>query len=54
MNVNGTGVTRLTQSLGLDTEPVFSPDGTRIAFATARFGNLDIAVMNADGTGVGA
>ena len=31
---------------------MFSPDGTRIGFATARFGNLDNAVMNADGTNV--
>jgi Tol biopolymer transport system component len=53
MNVNGTGVTRLTATAGLDTEPVFSPDGTKIAFATERFGgNLDIAVMNVNGTGV--
>src|SRR5262245_11678763 len=50
MNVNGSGVTRLTTASGLDTEPVVSPDGARIAFTTERFGNLDIAVMNTDGS----
>jgi Tol biopolymer transport system component len=52
MNVNGTGIARLTSSAGLDTEPVFSPDGSRIAFATERFGKLEIAVMNTNGTNV--
>lgn len=50
MNVDGTGVLRLTNSPGIDTEPVFSPDGTKIAFVSARSGNLDIWVMNANGT----
>jgi len=52
MNVNGSGVTRLTSHVGLDTEPVVSPDGTKIAFATERYGELDIAVMNIDGSNV--
>lgn len=53
MNANGTGVTRINAAPGLDTQPVWSPDGTRIAFTTARFGGgLDIAVMNSDGTNV--
>lgn len=52
MNVNGSDVKRLTGTAGLDTEPVFSPDGTKIAFATERSGNLDIAVMDANGSNV--
>ena len=52
MDVNGTNVRRLTFSEGVDTEPVFSPDGTKIAFASSRSGNLNIFVMNVDGTGV--
>jgi len=50
MDVNGTNVRRLTTSPGIDTEPVFSPDGSKIAFASTRAGNLDIWVMNADGS----
>jgi Tol biopolymer transport system component len=46
MNANGTGITRRTTHAGLDTEPVFSPDGTRLAFASEIFGQLDIVVMN--------
>ena len=36
----------------MDTEPVFSRDGKRIAFSSDRGGNddLDIWVMNVDGT----
>lgn len=35
-----------------NTYPFRSPDGTKIAFESDRNGNLDIYVMNADGTGV--
>ena len=34
-----------------DVDPTFSPDGTRIAFATYRDGNYEIYTMNPDGTG---
>lgn len=50
MDANGSNVRRLTTSPGIDTEPVFSPDGSKIAFASTRSGNLDIWVMNADGS----
>lgn len=52
MDVNGSNQTRLTSSPGLDIEPVFSPDGTRLAFASARFGQLDIFVMTLANGGV--
>ncbi len=34
-----------------DTDPVFSPDGRKIAFCSDRNGNKDIYLVNADGTG---
>ena len=48
MNPDGSGLTRLT-STDQDAFPTWSPDGTRIAFASHRDGNWEIYVMNADG-----
>ncbi len=45
------GVRQLTHNDWEDEFPVWSPDGTRIAFASDRLGNFDIFVMDADGTG---
>ena len=50
VNVDGTGLLRLTDDPGLDVDPAWSPDGKRIAFASDRAGNLDIYVMDADGS----
>lgn len=54
MNADGTNATRLTNNSSSDTEPVFSPDGTKIAFSSASFRDSiqDIYSMNADGTGL--
>ena len=41
-------IRRLTNNSDRDEDPAWSPDGTRIAFASTR----DIHVMNADGSGV--
>ena len=49
MRADGTHVRRLTDSPGLDEGPEFSPDGTKIAFSSARDGQQEIYVMNADG-----
>lgn len=60
MAADGSNERRLTDERGdistpagvqFQTDPAWSPDGTRIAFASAREGSFDIYVMNADGTG---
>jgi Tol biopolymer transport system component len=50
MRPDGSDVHRLTDSPGLDEGPVWSPDGTKIAFSSARDGQQEIYVMNADGS----
>jgi Tol biopolymer transport system component len=52
INIDGTGLTRLTNELLEDYEPDWSPDGERIVFVSRRASNSDIYVMNADGTNV--
>ena len=61
MNANGGHQRRLTssdvsnpaspQELFFQIEPAWSPDASRIAFASRRSGAYDIYVMSADGTG---
>jgi Tol biopolymer transport system component/alpha-tubulin suppressor-like RCC1 family protein/lysophospholipase L1-like esterase/chitodextrinase len=46
MKPDGTGQTRLTFSPADDSEPILSPDGTRVAFTSTRGGHSDIWVMN--------
>ena len=43
------GVARLTTDQAADLQPRWSPDGTRIAFASARDGKLEIYTMDAEG-----
>ena len=50
MAVDGSGLTRLTDSPGWDGEPSWSPDGSQIVFASDRAGGPAIYVMNADGS----
>ena len=63
INVDGTGPRRLTRTAALETEPVWSPDGTRIAFASDRHVKhgrhldrngpaFEIYTMRADGTNI--
>ncbi len=57
IDADGTDLTNVSNNPGSatvgssDSQPSFSPDGTRIAFQSNRRGNPDIWVMNADGTG---
>jgi len=48
--IDGTGEIQLTFTDEANRTPVFSPDGTKIAFQSERDGNREIYVMNADGT----
>ncbi len=52
INIDGSGLTRLTSDGHMDTLPVFSPDGQKILYMTDRLspGTFDIFVMNDDGT----
>jgi Tol biopolymer transport system component len=49
MDANGGNQQRLTVAAGNDQEPVFSPDGTKIAFRSERDGNAEIYIMDANG-----
>ncbi|MBV8857816.1 MAG: PD40 domain-containing protein, partial [Acidobacteria bacterium] len=53
MNADGTGQQRLTFGADgvTDEQPVWSRDGSRIAFVSTRDGDKEVYVMNADGTG---
>jgi Tol biopolymer transport system component len=54
MDAAGTWLDRLTDDPAHDIHPAWSPDGTRIAFASnreKRDGDYDLYVMNADGSG---
>lgn len=51
MSSNGSGVVRLTNNTSAEWEPHWSPDRTKIAFATNRDGNYQIYIMNANGSG---
>jgi len=46
---NGTGLLALTSDTLGNIQPAWSPDGTKIAFATKRDGNYEIYVMDAGG-----
>ena len=50
VNVDGTGMKRLTNSPGYDAEGSFSADGRQIVFTSSRDGDPDIYIMNADGS----
>ncbi len=51
INIDGTGLTRLTNNTEEERAPDWSPDGSRIAFMCRRGGSdFEICVMNGDGS----
>jgi len=52
VNADGGSLTNLTSNPATDVDPDWSPDGTKITFASDRNGDLDIYTMDADGSDV--
>lgn len=51
VQLDGTGLTNLTQDPGWDRDPSYSPDGSTIVFASDRLGvGLDLWLMDRDGS----
>jgi len=50
MNIDGSEQTNLTNNPSEDCCPIYSLDGTKIAFLTNRDGNWEIYSMNIDGS----
>ena len=48
----GAGLHSIVTHAGTDAEPAWSPDGTRIAFTTDRYGGSDIVTVTPDGVGL--
>ncbi len=48
-DLDGTGVRRLTSAQGAESEPVFSPDGSLVAFSAGYDGNVDVYVVPVEG-----
>ncbi|MBI5868552.1 MAG: PD40 domain-containing protein [candidate division Zixibacteria bacterium] len=50
VKTDGTDLQRLTTTPGYDAEAVYSPDGKKILFTSARDGDLELYTMNPDGS----
>jgi Tol biopolymer transport system component len=50
VDVDGTGLQRLTTNPGVDETPVWSPDGDRIAFTTLSLSESSLWIMTSDGS----
>ncbi len=51
MNIDGGDVRQVTTDPEFDAEPMWSPDGSRILFLSARDRNMEIYAINMDGSG---
>ncbi|MGH8123702.1 MAG: TolB family protein, partial [Rudaea sp.] len=50
VGIDGGEATAITHGLPFDSQPRFSPDGSRIVFVSDRSGNENVWIANADGT----
>ena len=50
VNLDGTGLTKLTDTTTNEMSPAYSPDGQSIAFISNRTGNNNVFMMAADGS----
>lgn len=50
--IAATGLFRLTSDPGIDRDPTWAPDASRIAFTSDRTGTFEIYSLNVDGTGL--
>lgn len=51
-DMNGTNITRLTDTPGYDAEAVYSPKGDKIIFTSVRTGDLELFIMDPNGSHV--
>lgn len=51
MDADGSGIAQLTDNDVMDTYPVWSPDGSRVAFLSLRGDTLDVYSIGVDGSG---
>ena len=52
VSADGTDARQLTNADGVSNDPVWSPDGTKIAFESNRDGDYEVYLMNADGSSI--
>ena len=50
MNADGSNLVNISDDVGFEQLPTWSPDGERIAFASDRSGNFEVYLVDPDGS----